>query len=467
MKDNYVIKSEFGNFNTQYLIENIKKLETLFPLTGTCTAIYVSTAENLVISLFAIWKNHGTAIILDSSRPLDGWSNVLEKLKVINVITDSWKETVEVKSSNIKKDVNIKSTLNSFWKAYCYNLKEDFIGIIIPTSGSTGYPKLVPISMRQVISKIETISDEFNLNKNTRELIALPINSLSAILIQILPTLINNGVIEIVSSYIDIKKIAAKLESSYADFVGMTPSMLTVLEKMDFNWSKNTVKNIGIGGEKINFKLLKQIDSVIGEDNKIFPLYGMTETTAAICGNYDKDRPTESVGKTYKGYDISVVNENNELVINKFGQILVRGLEVFSGYLFNEEENGKVFKEQWFKTGDIGKIDDNGYLYLKGRSKHIIISGGVNIYPEEIEEHLQNNPYIIQASVYSQKDKYLGEVPIAEIVTLNNIFISDDEIIKYCMEKFSTLQIPKKIIRKRKMSLIGLGKKKRGNINEA
>ena len=144
---------------------------------------------------------------------------------------------------------------------------------------------------------------------------------------------------------------------------------------------------------------------------------------------------------------VKVVDEDGkELPANSRGEIVVKGDNVMKGYYKRTEETAKVIRNGWLHTGDIGIFDDEGYLYVVGRIKNVIITGGLNVYPEEIEEILRSHPDVEEALVFPRQHEVLGEVPIAQVVVKKNSQVSTSQLLSFCKKRLEIQKIPSEII---------------------
>jgi long-chain acyl-CoA synthetase len=176
--------------------------------------------------------------------------------------------------------------------------------------------------------------------------------------------------------------------------------------------------------------------------------YGLTETAAAITINpSDKTKPG-SVGPPAIGIDIKIVDDKGKtLPPHEAGDILVKGKVVMKGYYNLPEETRAVLKEGWFNTGDIGYQDEEGYVFITDRKKDIIIKGGFNISPNEIEECLRTHPKVQEAAVVGHKEKGGREEAIkAFVVPVENEKISHTELIKFCRSSLAPYKVPDEIV---------------------
>ncbi len=173
----------------------------------------------------------------------------------------------------------------------------------------------------------------------------------------------------------------------------------------------------------------------------------MTETSSQIvtlAPEYSFSK-LGSAGKPLFPSQLKIVNPNGELADpGEAGEILVKGPNVTKGYLNREEETVKKIKDGWLSTGDIGYVDQEGFLYVLDRRSDLIISGGENIYPAEVEGVLASHSQISDAGVIGMKDKVWGEVPVAFIAGEESL--DKKEVTEYCLEKLAKYKVPKKII---------------------
>lgn len=176
--------------------------------------------------------------------------------------------------------------------------------------------------------------------------------------------------------------------------------------------------------------------------------YGQTEASPRITCLLPEDslRKIGSVGKPIPGVQVAIVDDTGTPVEpGQPGEIIVHGKNVMKGYYKKPENTEKAIQNGWLHTGDIGRYDDEGYIYLVGRKKNIIISGGINIYPEEVEEMLLSHPAVKEACVTGVNHEWLGEVPIAKVVLHEGESISVNALINYCCENLSGYKVPERI----------------------
>jgi acyl-CoA synthetase (AMP-forming)/AMP-acid ligase II len=163
-------------------------------------------------------------------------------------------------------------------------------------------------------------------------------------------------------------------------------------------------------------------------------------------GPKEKDEKPDSVGTLHFGADVRVVNEQGQdQPVGQVGEIIGRGIAVTSSYFENEEKTKEAFKDGWFYTGDLGRFDEEGYLYLAGRKKDMIISGGQNVFAIEVEEVYSKHPAIFQCAVIGLPDPTWGEMVSAVIVKFPDKPVTEEELIAFGRERIAHFKVPKKI----------------------
>ncbi|PWU68115.1 o-succinylbenzoate--CoA ligase [Gracilibacillus dipsosauri] len=181
-------------------------------------------------------------------------------------------------------------------------------------------------------------------------------------------------------------------------------------------------------------------------DVPIVQTFGMTETSSQIAtlNEHDALRKIGSAGHALFSASLEIRKNGKQAAVNEIGEIVVRGPMVTDGYYKREEANLASFQEGWFLTGDLGYQDEEGFLYVVDRRSDLIISGGENIYPAEIEDCLLSMPTIAEAGVVGIPDPVWGEVPVAFVVKRDGALTQDD-IVKHCRSRLARFKIPKQI----------------------
>jgi malonyl-CoA/methylmalonyl-CoA synthetase len=199
------------------------------------------------------------------------------------------------------------------------------------------------------------------------------------------------------------------------------------------------------GSAPLPAHVLEEFRTLFG--HTILERYGMTETLMNISNPYVGERRAGSVGLPLPGVSVR---------LSETGEVLLKGPNIFAGYWKRDDATRDAFADGWFKTGDIATKSDDGYYTLSGRKSDLIISGGFNIYPREIEEFLMEQPEISEAAVVGEPDRVRGEIPVAYIVAPGDF---DEKILaERCREKLASFKIPRRFERIEKLPRNALGK---------
>lgn len=324
---------------------------------------------------------------------------------------------------------------------------ENGVAIMLHTSGTTSNPKKVMLSHKNLITNIESNIASLGLNENDKTLIVLPMFFGYCNSSQFLTHLYLGASIVIASQPFNPASFLRNIEEKQCTNTTCVPSMLFLTISIKKKYDTSSLRYLCFGGGIMPVhKLQKIIEYFRGTG--IVQTYGQTEASPRVTCLLPQDslRKIGSVGKAIPNVTVNIFDADGQSVkTGESGEIVVQGANVMIGYYKHPEETNKVKKNGWLHTGDIGKFDDEGYLYIVGRMKNMIISGGLNIYPEEIEEVLINHDEIKEVIVVGEKHDILGEIPVAKIVTDDKELKSYD-IIDYCTKFLDKHKIPKKVI---------------------
>jgi len=175
--------------------------------------------------------------------------------------------------------------------------------------------------------------------------------------------------------------------------------------------------------------------------------YGLSETSPVASFNHpDRERKPGTIGQPVEGVEMKVVDEDdNEVDQGEVGEIVIRGHNVMKGYWRKPEATEETIRDGWFHSGDMGRIDEDGYFSIVDRKKELIIRGGYNVYPREIEELLYEHPAVQEAAVIGVPDEKMGEEVGAAVVLKQGQEISEDELRTYLKEQLAAYKYPRRV----------------------
>ncbi len=378
------------------------------------------------------------------------------KPKIVIVDSDSKNPVVDVAKKVGIPLVEIKIKKNSpsglfdlFDKQSKYNLpEENDEALVLHTSGTTSKPKIVPLSNINIYSSSLNISSSLKLTNNDHCLNIMPLFHIHG-LIAVLTSSMKVGASVCTSEGFNALKFLEFAQSEKITWYSGVPTMhQTILIRTDKNLE--AAKNLKLRFVRSSSASLPP--TVFEKLNKVFDCpvieaYGMTEATHQMTSNPlpPKLQKPGFVGIP-AGPKVCIMNDNNEILKQgEEGEVCIKGANVTLGYENNPEANKNSFSNGWFRTGDQGYFDKDGYLKISGRLKEIINKGGEKISPLEIDNILMNHPSIEQAVCFGYNDKMLGEDIATAIIVKEGKKCSEDDVKNYSKEKLAKFKIPKKI----------------------
>jgi len=315
---------------------------------------------------------------------------------------------------------------------------------ILYTSGTTGDPKGVVLSHRNLAANCEAMRQVLDVVPEDVFMAALPLfHSYGMTTAMILP-LFCGCKIALLRRFHPTRAVEL-IERERVTALLLVPSLFALLMRVaERDPSRLTSVRIAISGGG-------PLPPSLGEEFRkrakftVHQGYGLTEASPVVATNYPGKHKPESVGPPLPGVRVEIRDENDRpLGPNQTGEICVAGDNVMLGYYRNPEATRQVLDERgWLRTGDLGHLDEEGFLYVTGRKKDLIIFGGENIYPQEIENVLVAHPAIAEAAVVGVSDKLRGEYPRAYIVLNEGASVDEGSLRRWCAERLASYKIPR------------------------
>lgn len=358
-----------------------------------------------------------------------------------------------IKGNTLNKTENIPSIVN-----------EDSLFLLVHTSGSVSHPKRVMLSHKNLISNAYSIVESLELTPDEITLIVLPLFLISAITSQMVAHMLIGATIVILELPFMVNNFLNECEKHSVTNLTCVPTVLNLVTLRDPIIKKfATLRKICFGGAPTPKQKIVNLIERFPAMNFIH-MYGQTEASARLTHLLPKDFKEHigSVGKAIPKVNLRIEDDNGTICQPMvIGEVCAKGDNIMLGYYKNPDSTKITLINGWLHTGDLGYFDYSGFLYIVGRKKNIIISKGINIYPEEIEEVLLSHKNISEAVVYGIKDEILGEVVCAKIVLIANM--NESDIIEYCSQILSSYKVPKKIIFCNNIDKTATGKIRRVN----
>ena len=318
------------------------------------------------------------------------------------------------------------------------------------TSGTTGKPKGVVLSHRSRVLTFFAMAAEYGCYGPDDTALCLAPMFHGAGLAFALAPIFFGGTAYLMGQF-DPEATLALLQDSKATNVFMVPTHFhaifalapSTLEKFTFPHLKTIISNAA----PLPQSTKTQIVEYFGE-GKLFECYGSTE--AGIVSNLrpaDQLRKTQCVGQAFSCTEIQLLDDDGQPVKQgKLGEVFTRSPYIFNGYWEQDETTKAAMRGEWFSAGDLGRFDEDGYLYIEGRKKDMIISGGINIYPREIEELLHTHVSVAEAAVVGVPDERWGERVVAFVVPETDEQTDEDVLLTFCAKGLTKHKVPKQVV---------------------
>ena len=410
--------------------------------------VQLSNSLNFVYTMFAC-SLLGTALIpIDKTTPEEKAKLQFKNLNVEDIIND---EMISMIESYNDSTVNVSPDEDNSNRPFIISL----------TSGSTGQPKSIVLTQNNKINRAEKHIELFSLDENDVILSSTPLyHSLAERLVIMsvmlgatcaimddfspykwLNTINNNKVTFTICDSYQLSQVSLLLSSPYIPEISSLKAVVS---------SSSSLEN------HIKKELIRRLDC------NLYEIYGTSETSTITCIDLKNDNKTSSVGKPLDCTYIKINNPDD----NNIGEIYCKSSLMFDGYYLNDELTKSSFVGEYFNTGDLGKIDDDGYLYYCGRKDDLIKKHGINIYPVNIENVIFNIPDTLECSVFRYHDSIDDNLIAVAVVLKENSSIDEQYIIDYCKKSLPAISVPEKVFIVKSLPKNSMGKIQRNKIYE-
>lgn len=338
-------------------------------------------------------------------------------------------------------------------------IEGDDIAALVYTSGTTGVSKGAMITHNNFAVNGSNLIQAWKITHADRLLLAPPLFHVHALGNGLHSWLMTGCKTRLLERF-DHSTVLAQFEDFQPTLFFGVPAMYVRLLDTPPERAQAIGKRMRLfvcGSAPLPAQILEEFRDLFG--HTILERYGMTETMMNMSNPYDGERRPGSVGLPLPGVVAKIAGpDGGELPDGETGEVWLKGPNVFRGYWRREEATRAAFVDGWFKTGDIGSRSADGYYTLAGRKSDLIISGGFNIYPREIEEFLMEQPEVAEAAVVAEADRVRGEVPVAYIVWQEGAPHNTTGIEARCRETLASFKVPRRFETIDKLPRNALGK---------
>ena len=436
---------------------------------GDVVSLLMPNSAEYIIAYFACWKLGAIAgpinsllkaqeisfVISDSETKtllvhsdfvstIDGIRSQLPGLREVITFDDEAAATDEFKDESSAAS----STNSSLWDVEVPSVDLDSEAIIIYTSGTTGKPKGCLLTHGNLIANARQISQWLRFTQDDRLLTIMPLFHMNAVSVTTMSALYAGG-----SSVVSPKFSASRFWQIISDYqitsFGSVATMLSMLlttypDGVPSGLKTEQLRFAMCGSAPVPAEVVKRFEETF--NCLVIEGYGLSESTCRSTFNPpDERRRPGSCGKPI-GNEMQIVDEQDREVANgELGEIVLRGENILKGYYRNPDATAAAFRNGWFHTGDIGYRDDDGFFFIVDRKSDMIIRGGENIYPREIDEVLYQHPAVAAAATIGVPDQLYGEEVAAFIVLKEGREATEEEIIAFCRARLADYKCPKTV----------------------
>lgn len=446
-----------------FLQETVGRLRKLGAGRNAPVAMVLPNGAEMAVSFFAVAAGC-TAAPLNPSYRAEEFEFYLQDLDAKLLIVEAGKPTPAVEVAR-KRGVAIAEltatpergagtfTLamqsGSLAAAPAEAATADDVALVLHTSGTTSRPKIVPLSQRNVCTSARNIRTTLALTAADRALNVMPLFHIHGLIAGLLAPLSAGGQVFCTPGF-DALQFFRWMEECRPTWYTAVPTMhQTILARAAKNQQiirDNPLRFVRSSSSALPTQVIRELESTFNAP--LIESYGMTEAAHQMASNPlpPKARKPGSVGIA-AGPEVAIMdNDGNLLPAGAVGEIVIRGANVTRGYQNNPKANAEAFTHGWFRTGDQGTLDDEGYLTLTGRLKEIINRGGEKISPREVDEVLMDHPAVRQVVTFAIPHDKLGEDVGAAVVLKEGVSATEKEIREFAGQRLAPFKVPRTVL---------------------
>lgn len=432
---------------------------------GDCIAILLTNSLEYVVLYLGIIKISAIAVPLDVKYKTDELNALLNHCQPKMLISESpyLDSLIPIlnRYDSIKYIIDVSGRSGEKFTSYRDIIEQgsadrittepntDDTAVIAYTSGPTFRPKGVVLTHHNLVAEARISAEGFQqTDRDISTLFALPLHHVFGLVGILLTTLYSGGTILLIPGLSlggALETISKEKATMFMGVPYIYALMANIAKNDGISNNLSCVRIWGSSGAPLTDNIIKDFKQYFGRD--LINFWGLSEASCHItCPPLNGEGVSGSVGKALPGWEIKIVDNNEkEQSPNHDGEIIIKGMPVMKEYYHNLSETLKTLKNGWLHTGDIGRVDNDGYLFITGRKKNMIIRKGQNIYPSDIEDLLSTHPQIAESAVIGTVDNLRGEELKAFIRLKQSTTTTEREIRQFCLEHLASYKVPKHI----------------------
>jgi long-chain acyl-CoA synthetase len=319
------------------------------------------------------------------------------------------------------------------------------LAVILYTAGTTGQPKGVALSHGNLLANARAAASLYELDRERWGLATLPLSHSYGLALMNAGHLLGTRAV-LLRWFTSEAALSAIQEHRIQQMAGVPTMYVHLLNHPEADgFDTSSMRAWGSGAAPLPVEIVEPFEKRFG--GRLLEGYGLTEASPVVSTHrYSGVRKLGSVGQPLPGVDVRIVDEaDRPLPVGEAGEVCVRGPNVMLGYYRMPDETARVLRGGWLHTGDVGRLDDDGYLYIVERKKDLIIRGGLNVYPREVEDVLYAHPAVAEAALVGMPDPVMGEEGCAFVVLRAGAAATPDALIAFCQERLAKFKCPREV----------------------
>jgi long-chain acyl-CoA synthetase len=416
---------------------------------GDRVGILLKNCPEFIFALYAVLKSGATVVPINSFLKAPEIQHIVDDCQIKRLITSvDFDETISklrgitaILLSELERGAAAAAPK---WPA----VSPDDLAVIIYTSGTTGKSKGAMLTHENIASNVHSCIKALEETADDRLTLLLPMFHSFRLTVCIFTPLSMGAGIVLIKSVQPFKAAMREIIRNRATILVGIPQLFQALADAKIPFWLHWVLKLRLavsGAAPLPGETLVKFDQKFH-----FPLlegYGLSEASPVVSFNPIRGvQKPGSIGLPLPDIEVKILDDHGrELPPGKLGEIAVRGPNVMRGYYNHPEETAATLRGNWLHTGDMGKKDDDGYIYIMDRRKEMLLVRGMNVYPREIEEVLHQFPNVREAAVLAKPDEKRGEVPIAFVSAANGVRLESNEILQFCRDRLADYKIPREV----------------------
>ncbi len=433
---------------------------------GDHVALCSANRAEWISFYFGVLKAGGVAVTLSGALTFDELALLVGHAKPRIIYTDRADEMARILGDNAGgRIINPSGPLDV--SAFCGRAKgrvkaldrdRTDVAAILYTGGTTGIPKGVMLTHENINVSAHNVAFSERSTENDRALLFLPLNHVFGQMHIMNATILSAGCLELLPVF-NLDQVLDLLKEGRVTKLFAVPTVFTrLLALPDLKERLGAVRYCFSAAASLPAEVIRKWKEVTGID--ISEGYGMTESASAVTYNHYYRHVVASVGGTVPGVEVEIRDiSGNRLALGQEGEICIKGHNIMKGYLDNPEATAEAFwPGGWYRSGDIGVLDGQGYVFIVDRLKDMIITGGENVYPREVEEAIYLRPEVQECAVIGVPDKEWGEKVVAFITLKEGQALDAQAMKSFLKTRISVFKVPKDYIETKELPKNAAGK---------